>query len=165
VNTIIQIDGQEYRLKVEQGAGGWNCVLDGREIVVDGVLLRPDVLSLRIAGRIYEVKREAGVSGTHLWVGQTSYAAEWQDPRSLRARKRSAADDKSPRKLIAPMPGKVIRVLLPEKAEVEPGQGIVVMEAMKMQNEIKSPRKGTIQKILVTEGANVTAGDVLAIVE
>jgi biotin carboxyl carrier protein len=165
VNTIVQINGQEYRLKLEQTAGGWNCVLDGREIVVDAVLLRPDVLSLRIAGRIYEVKREAGVSGTHLWVGQTSYAVEWQDPRSLRGRKRSVADDKSPRKLIAPMPGKVIRVLLPEKAEVEPGQGIVVMEAMKMQNEIKSPRKGTIQKILVSEGANVTAGDVLAIVE
>jgi len=63
------------------------------------------------------------------------------------------------------MPGKVIRILLQEKAGVEPGQGILVMEAMKMQNEIKSPRKGTIQKILATEGANVNAGDVLAIVE
>jgi biotin carboxyl carrier protein len=63
------------------------------------------------------------------------------------------------------MPGKVIRILLQEKAKVEPGQGIVVMEAMKMQNEIKSPRKGTIQKILATEGASVNAGDVLAIVE
>jgi biotin carboxyl carrier protein len=83
----------------------------------------------------------------------------------LRGRKRGDADDASPKKLIAPMPGKVIRVLLAEKAQVEAGQGIVVMEAMKMQNEIKSPRKGTIQKILVAEGANVNAGDVLAIVE
>ena len=62
------------------------------------------------------------------------------------------------------MPGKVIRILLQEGAEVEPRQGILVMEAMKMQNEIKSPRKGTIQKILVAEGANVNGGDVLAIV-
>ena len=51
------------------------------------------------------------------------------------------------------MPGKVIRILLEEKAKVEAGQGILVMEAMKMQNEIKSPRKGTIQKILAAEGA------------
>jgi biotin carboxyl carrier protein len=59
----------------------------------------------------------------------------------------------------------VIRILLQENATVEAGQGILVMEAMKMQNEIKSPRKGTIQKILAAEGANVNAGDVLAIVE
>jgi biotin carboxyl carrier protein len=63
------------------------------------------------------------------------------------------------------MPGKVIRILLQEKANVEPGQGVLVMEAMKMQNEIKSPRKGVVQKILAAEGANVNAGEVLAIVE
>jgi len=134
-------------------------------MIVDAVVVRRDVLSLRITGRVYEVKREASVTGTHLWVGHTPYAAEWRDPRSLRGRKRNAADDESPKKLIAPMPGKVIRILLQEKAQVEAGQSVLVMEAMKMQNEIKSPRKGTIQKIPVTEGANVNAGDVLAIVE
>ncbi len=81
------------------------------------------------------------------------------------AAKARAGDDTGPRKLIAPMPGKVVRILLQEKAKVEAGQGILVMEAMKMQNEIKSPKKGTIQKILAAEGANVNAGDVLAIVE
>ena len=63
------------------------------------------------------------------------------------------------------MPGKIVRVLAPENSEVEAGQGVLVVEAMKMQNEIKSPKKGTIQKILVSEGAAVNAGDVLAIVE
>jgi biotin carboxyl carrier protein len=52
-----------------------------------------------------------------------------------------------------------------EKSQVEAGQGIVVVEAMKMQNEIKSPKKGVVQKILAAQGANVNAGDVLAIVE
>jgi biotin carboxyl carrier protein len=165
MNMIVQIDGKGHQLKLEQASGGWKCVLDGREIVIDAALVRPDVLSLRIAGRVYEVMRETTVTGTHLWVGHTPYAAEWRDPRSLRGRKRNAADDASPQKLIAPMPGKVIRILLPEKSQVEAGQGIVVMEAMKMQNEIKSPRKGTIQKILAAEGGNVNAGDVLAIVE
>jgi biotin carboxyl carrier protein len=165
MNVIVQIDGKEYQLAVTRAAGGWECLLDGRKIEFEAVLVGRDVLSLRIAGRVYEVRREAGAMGTDLWVGQTRYAAEWRDPRSLRGRRRSAGDGDSPQKLLAPMPGKVIRILLPEKAAVEAGQGILVMEAMKMQNEIKSPRKGTIQKIMAAEGANVNAGDVLAIVE
>jgi biotin carboxyl carrier protein len=63
------------------------------------------------------------------------------------------------------MPGRIVRVLVGEKSDVEAGQGIVVVEAMKMQNEIKSPKKGIVQKILAVPGAAVNAGDVLAIVE
>jgi biotin carboxyl carrier protein len=63
------------------------------------------------------------------------------------------------------MPGKVVRLLVREGNEVEAGAGVAVVEAMKMQNEVKSPKKGTIQKISVSEGAAVNAGDVLAIVE
>ncbi|MGB8989910.1 MAG: acetyl-CoA carboxylase biotin carboxyl carrier protein subunit [Candidatus Sulfotelmatobacter sp.] len=100
----------------------------------------------------------------HLWVGSTRFAAEVRDPRSLRGRTR-AADDQGPKKIVAPMPGKVVRLLLREGDDVELGAAVAVVEAMKMQNEIKSPKKGTVQKILVTEGAAVNAGDVLAIVE
>jgi biotin carboxyl carrier protein len=63
------------------------------------------------------------------------------------------------------MPGKIVRVLVPESAEVEAGQGVVVVEAMKMQNEIKSPKKGVVRKLVAMEGAAVNAGDVLAVVE
>jgi len=63
------------------------------------------------------------------------------------------------------MPGKVVRVLAPANSEVNEGQGIIVVEAMKMQNEIKSPKKGIVRKVLATVGVNVNAGDVLAIVE
>jgi biotin carboxyl carrier protein len=65
----------------------------------------------------------------------------------------------------APMPGKVIKLLVAEGAEVEPNQGIVVLEAMKMQNEIKSPKKGVVRKLGVKEGAAVNSGDLLATVE
>ena len=63
------------------------------------------------------------------------------------------------------MPGKVVRVLATAGAEVEAGEGILVVEAMKMQNELKSPKKGRLQKVTVSEGAAVNAGDVLAVVE
>jgi biotin carboxyl carrier protein len=63
------------------------------------------------------------------------------------------------------MPGRIVRVLVAENSEVEAGQGIVVVEAMKMQNEIKSPKKGVVKKIAATTGAAVNPGDVLAVIE
>jgi biotin carboxyl carrier protein len=160
----IAIDGKHYRLDLDQVEGRWSCRIDGRDIEVDAVLARPNVLSLRLGNKAYEVKCERVGNDLHLWVGSVRFAAEISDPRSLRSRVR-AADDHGPRKLTAPMPGKVVRILQSQGAEVQAGTGVLVVEAMKMQNEVKSPKKGTIQKILVVEGAAVNAGDVLAIVE
>jgi biotin carboxyl carrier protein len=160
----VAIDGNNYHLELDRVEGRWACHLDGREIEVDAVLARPDVLSLRIGNKAYEVKCERVAQELHVWIGSARFAAEVRDPRSLRGRV-PAVDDHGPRKLTAPMPGKIVRVLLSQGAEVEAGTGVLVVEAMKMQNEIKSPKKGTIRKILVIEGAAVNAGDVLAIVE
>jgi biotin carboxyl carrier protein len=160
----IDINGKNYRLDLNRADGRWTCRLDGSEVEVDAVLARPDVLSLRIGDQVYEVKCEHVAGETHLWVGSVRFAAEVRDPRSLRGRVR-AVDDHGPRKLTAPMPGKIVRVLVRQGDEVEAGAGMLVVEAMKMQNEIKSPKKGTVHKILVGEGAAVNAGDVLAIVE
>jgi biotin carboxyl carrier protein len=161
----VSIDGKNYRLELERVDAGWRCRLDGREIKMDAVLARRDVLSVLIGGKAYEIKRERTATDMHLWVGEIRYAAELRDPRSLRSRKSAAVNEKGPKKLLAPMPGKVARVLVGERQAVEAGQSILVVEAMKMQNEIKSPKKGTVQKIVAAEGANVNAGDVLAIVE
>ena len=160
----VIIDGKNHRLDLSRAEGGWSCRLDGRELEVDAILARPDLLSLRIGNLAYEVKLERVASELHLWVGTTRFAAEVRDPRSLRGRAR-AGEDQGPKKIVAPMPGKVVRLLVRDGDEVELGTGVAVVEAMKMQNEIKSPKKGIIQKILVGEGAAVNAGDVLAIVE
>jgi biotin carboxyl carrier protein len=160
----VTIDKNQYRLDLEQTEKGWQCHLNGREVRLDAVLTRPDVLSVLIAGKAYEIKRERTAMDLHLWVGPVRYAAELHDPRSFRGRKSMASDDTGPRKLLAPMPGKVVRLLVAEKQEVETGQGILVVEAMKMQNEIKSPKKGIVQKIAVREGDSVNPADVLAIV-
>jgi biotin carboxyl carrier protein len=161
----VTINGKSYQLELAQVGGRWQCRLDGREVQLDAVRTRRDVLSVLIEGKAYEIKRERTAADLHLWVGSTRFAAELRDPRSLRSRRRGTGDGAGPKNLVAPMPGKVVRVLVRERAEVEAGQGIVVMEAMKMQNEIKSPKKGVIQKLVAAEGANVNAGDVLAIVE
>jgi biotin carboxyl carrier protein len=160
----INIDGKNYRLELNRLDERWECHLDGRAIEVDAVLARRDVLSVIIGGKAYEIKRERTAIDMHLWVGSVRYAAQLRDPRSLRSRA-SADDGKGPRKLVAPMPGKVVRVLVEEGSEVEAGQGIVVVEAMKMQNEIKSPKKGVVRKLVASENSAVNAGDVLAVVE
>jgi biotin carboxyl carrier protein len=160
----VTIDGKSYRLELDRGEDYWSCRLDGRQVEVDAVLARPDVLSLRVGNQAYEVKCERVRNDLHLWVGSRRFAADVRDPRSLRNRARNA-DDHGPKQLIAPMPGKVVRVLVREGDEVDAGTGVIVVEAMKMQNEIKSPKKGKIQKILVAPGAAVNAGDVLAVVE
>jgi len=161
----VLVDGKPHRLELERAAGGWECRLDGRPVHFDGVIACPDVLSLLVDGRSYEIKREQTATHLHLWVGSTRFVVELRDPRSLRSRQQAASDEKGPRKIVAPMPGRVVRVLVAENSEVEAGQGIVVVEAMKMQNEIKSPKKGVVKKISTIPGAAVNPGDVLAIVE
>ena len=160
----VNVDGKNYRLELNRVDGRWETRLDGREVAIDAVLARPDVLSIIIDGKAYEIKRERTATDMHLWVGSRRYAVQLRDPRSLRSRA-SDDDGKGPRKLLAPMPGKVVRVLLNEESPVEAGQGVVVVEAMKMQNEIKSPKKGVVRKLVAAEGAAVNAGDVLAVVE
>lgn len=154
-----------HRLEIEKGVAGWACRLDGRPITIDAVIPRHDVLSLLVDGYAYEIKREQTATDLHMWVGTTRFTVEVRDLRSLRSRQKSAGDEKGPRKILAPMPGRIVRLLVAENSEVEAGQGIVVVEAMKMQNEIKSPKKGIVKKLSATPGAAVNPGDILAIVD
>ena len=156
---------KSHRLELEKAAGGWACRLDRRLIQINAVITCRDGLSLLVDGRTYEIKREQTATDLHMWVGAACFAVELRDPRSLRSRNKTGGDEKGPRKLLAPMPGRIVRLLVAENSEVEAGQGIVVVEAMKMQNEIKSPKKGIVKKISATPGAAVNPGDVLAIVE
>jgi biotin carboxyl carrier protein len=161
----VTIDGTVFRVTLERESGSWRCLVDGREVQIDAVAAQPEVLSLLIDGKAYQVRRERIASELQIWVADQSYSAEVSDPRSLRSRKTRADTGHGPRPLVAPMPGKVVRFLVGESSAVEAGQGVVVVEAMKMQNEIKSPKKGIVLKLAVAEGAAVNAGDVLAIVE
>jgi biotin carboxyl carrier protein len=161
----VLVNGKPHRLELERAAEGWACRLDGQTIPIDAVLPRRDVLSLLVDGRSYEVNREQTAVDLHLWVGSARFAVEVRDPRSLRSRQKTGGDEKGPRKILAPMPGRVVRLLVAENCEVVVGQGIVVVEAMKMQNEIKSPKKGVVRTISTVPGAAVNPGDVLAIVE
>lgn len=87
-----------------------------------------------------------------------------RDPRALTSRGINGAGS-GRQSIAAPMPGKIVRVLVGKGDAVEAGQGLVVVEAMKMQNEMKAPRAGTIVEVKTQPGATVTAGDVLIVIE
>lgn len=161
----IAIDGKNYKLELNRLDGRWECALDGEPVHVDAVIARPNVMSVIIGGEAFEVKRERTATDTHFWVKSARFAVDIRDPRSLRGRRAKGGGIEGPQKLLAPMPGKIVRVISAAGTEVDAGHGVLVIEAMKMQNELKSPKKGIVKQVLVAEGSSVTAGDVLAIVE
>ncbi len=162
----VVIDGTTHRVELTRRESAWVCKVDDAMMEVDTAFTARDVMSILLGGKAYEIKRERAQSGeTHMIVGSARYAAEVQDPRSLKTRRARAGSEEGPQRVAAPMPGKIVRILLPEKSEVEAGQGVIVVEAMKMQNELKSPKKGIVGKVLVAEGATVNAGDALVIIE
>ena len=84
------------------------------------------------------------------------------DPRSWRGRRQGALEVEGRQEIVAPMPGKVIRLLVAAGDAVEAGQGLLVVDAMKMLNEIRSPKSGKVERLLAKEGQAVNAGEVLA---
>jgi biotin carboxyl carrier protein len=154
-----------HRLEIEKSGEGWKCQLDGASIAIDAISPRTDVISIIVAGRSYEIKREQAGIDLKMWLGSVCLPVELRDPRSLRSRLKAGGDKKGPVKIVAPMPGRVVRMLVDENQEVEAGQGILVVEAMKMQNEIKSPKKGVVKKLSTSVGTAVNPGDVLATIE
>ena len=97
--------------------------------------------------------------------GGNSYSIDVSDPKRLRSDQNSDKHHHGLAEIVAPMPGKVVRVQVEAGMEIEKGAGIVVVEAMKMQNEMKAPRAGKLVRINVKPGDTVNAGDVLAVVE
>jgi biotin carboxyl carrier protein len=175
VTYEITVAGKKHLLQLTpaEKPGEWICKLQAqpkdsapREIRLSAAFSGAETLSLIVETNGRSQSYEARWDGaSRLTLNGESYEFRVEDPRSLRSRRAAAGADEGPRKLLAPMPGKVVRVLAPAGTEVEAGQGVLVVEAMKMQNELKSPKKGRVSKVLAAEGAAVNAGDALAIVE
>jgi biotin carboxyl carrier protein len=161
----VRVGETNYTVEVARTTDGVRCRVNGQDVAMDAIPGGAGLISLLIDGRSYEARREAAGSQLYIAVDGVRVEVEIRDPRSLRARRERMAHEDGPRRLLAPMPGKVVRVLVALDSEVKAGQGVVVVEAMKMQNEIKSPKDGRVSKILAAEGAPVNTGDVLAIVE
>jgi biotin carboxyl carrier protein len=161
----VTLAEKTYCIELMRTGEQWKCVLDGGELLVDVVYSQNEVLSLLLGGKSYEVKQEIVGTETNVIVGHERFTVSVRDPRSFRSRSRAGASEQGVMKIKAPMPGKVVRVLAGVGTQVEAGQSVLVIEAMKMQNELKAPKTGVVKKINVTEGVAVDAGQALAEVE
>jgi len=152
-------------VELEREADRWKISLDGQQVGADAVEIDSNTLSLLLEGQSYEVRITPLPDGVlKLQTGLQEFTAEVVDPRAWRGRRHGALEVEGRQQVVAPMPGKVIRILVQAGDKVEAGQGLLVVEAMKMQNEIRSPKGGTIERLHVKEGQPVNAGDVLCIV-
>jgi biotin carboxyl carrier protein len=161
----VTIGDKTRTVELVRSGPDWLCKIDGRAFSLDVTAIQTNVLSILVDGKSYEVKQETTAAETSIVVGRRRFSVTVRDPRSLRSRRRSDAGGPGPRKVSAPMPGKVVRVLVQIGEQVDAGQGVVIIEAMKMQNELKSPKKGLVKKLHAPEGVLVEAGQVLVEIE
>jgi biotin carboxyl carrier protein len=137
--------------------------VDGRLVEADAIRISRVEYSILIGGRSLEVTAEQTPTGLVLRTNGREFRVEIFDPRSWRRRRSAGIELEGRQQLVAPMPGKIVRVLVAAGQQVNAGQGLLVIEAMKMQNEIRSPKSGMVEK-LAREGQTVNAGEILAIV-
>jgi biotin carboxyl carrier protein len=163
----VLVDGAERRLELKKPAESARpCAfsLDGLAGQADIREIAPGVYSILLGARSFEVKIEYGEDAYRATVDGRRYEIAVRDPRRL-SRAGSGLAQSGPLNLSAPMPGKVVRVLVEQGQTVAAGQGLIVVEAMKMQNEIKSPKPGIIRAVHVRQGGSVSAGQALLVVE
>jgi biotin carboxyl carrier protein len=157
------VDGRTLRVEVRGKDGRYTVLLDGRALEVDARSTGPHFLSLLVAGRSYEAGIEKRAGGYTVVFPDDVVAVDLAGAaRGAGAPVRKAS---GPARVTAPMPGKVVRVLVAPEEMVQAGQGLVVVEAMKMENELKAPRAGRVRQVPVREGQPVDAGALLAVVE
>ena len=146
--AAVEVDGRAYDLEIHELEGGGYLLFDNTRVYecrVNSSPASPGTFNVNLRGHTYEIRIV--------------------DPKRLRSAHTSSRHQHGAAEIIASMPGKVVRVLVEVGTEVEAGAGIVVVEAMKMQNEMKAPRAGVVVSIGVDSGTTVNAGDVLAVVE
>jgi biotin carboxyl carrier protein len=139
--------------------------IDGSELDADAVEVSPGIYSILIGGKSLEARVEAkGDSQLRVTVASREYEATIRNSRKWKRDRAAGAEAEGRQQVTTPMPGKIVLVLMKTGDAVDAGQGIVVVEAMKMQNEIRSPKSGTVERLLVVAGQTVNAGEVVAIV-
>jgi biotin carboxyl carrier protein len=166
VKYEVLLAGKTRVVELSSSNDVWRISLDGSELDASVVEVAPNTFSVLLNGESHQIRIAPRTDGTlTLHTGLAEYHAEVNDPRLWRGRKHGALQAEGRQEITAPMPGKVVRVLVREGDTVETGQGLLVVEAMKMQNEIRSPKNGKVEKLLAKENQAVYAGDVLAWVE
>lgn len=144
------VDARHYDIKVRELGNGQYLLVNGASVYncrveTDRNSSRAETFDVALRGRHHNIVMV--------------------DPKRLRSGQSSGAHHSGAAEIISPMPGKIVRVLVGAGANVAAGDGVIVVEAMKMQNEMKAPKAGVVVSINAEAGTTVNAGDVLAVIE
>ena len=166
---LVTIDGQAGELRFERDGEEYRfCyrLADGKNVDKQASIIEvePGIYSILVDGRSHEAKVVPGPQGFYVDLNGERRVVDIRDPRNV-SRTGAAAHGDGRQNVSAPMPGKVVRVLVNEGDEVGAGAGLVVVEAMKMQNEMKAPKAGRILFVKAKQGDTVAAGEVLVAIE
>ena len=148
---VVSVDGRAHTVDVNDVGGTWSLLLGTRSYEVSFVEGLDGAMMVHVDGQAVPVSID---SARRAW-----------GARGRGARAGATGDAAGPHRIVAPMPGKIVKVLVKPGDSVQPRQGLVVVEAMKMENELRSQKAGTVSEVRVTEGASVEAGAILVIVE
>jgi biotin carboxyl carrier protein len=160
----VRVDGTTFIVEVEEGpASGLAIRVDGQPVAVDARLPGTGTGSLLLDGVSYVVDLTEDRGATHVVVDGEAFQVHVEEPGRRRADGAKGSDGNGQR-LVAPMPGKVVAVLVAVGQRVDPGAGLVVLEAMKMENEFRATAAGVITEVHVVPGQAVDTGDLLVVV-
>jgi biotin carboxyl carrier protein len=173
MNVDVVVNGRPWKVALEPGEqpGEITVTIKGKSRVVDASWIDADTLSLIDAGTAREIRMhprtDNGAVGVD--IGGRLYEAVASAGDAKRGREgfplpNAGKNPPDPFSIKAPMPGRIVRVLVAAGDHVTARQGVVVVEAMKMENELRTPRDGTVKEVLVVPGAAVESGAVLIVI-
>jgi len=159
-------NGKKHEIELRRDGDKVFAKIDDREYEVEASEPEPGVFLIRQDNKIYETAVVASADGKKtVSLRGIDHEIVLNDPKRLRGAGNTNEHADGIAEIKTAMPGKVVRILTKPGTAVEKGAGILVVEAMKMQNELKSPKAGAVKEIHVEEGSTVAAGDVLATIE
>ncbi len=168
MKLIAQIDEEKHEINIKREDNKVFAEIGDRKYELEASQPEPNVYLLKHDGKIFEVFVSPNSKSDEPFkvkVGTDDFEVQISDPKKLRGTGSSDTNTDGVAEIKTAMPGKIVRILLEENAEVKSGEGVIIVEAMKMQNEMKSPKDGIIKEIRFNEGDTVNAGDVLVIIE
>jgi biotin carboxyl carrier protein len=162
MKLIAELNSEKHEVEFKRDGEKVFAKVDGREYELEAAEVEPGVYLLKHENRVYQIY--VAPNG-FVNLGNHQFEIKISDPKRLRGAGAAGGAAGGAAEIKTAMPGKVVRVIAEQGAEIKQGDGVLVVEAMKMQNEMKAPKDGIVKEIRVAEGATVNAGDVLAIIE
>jgi len=148
-------------VSLEESAEGYVLRLPHRTLKIDAAILAEGSYSLLLDGNSFDITVQRSLTHYSVTVNGVPFEVGLRDPRQLGHQIGRGEDLDGPASVTAPMPGKLVRLIVAEGDSVKEGQGVAVVEAMKMQNELTAPKSGTVERVSVVEGQAVNAGESL----